>query len=71
MIKRFCDKCEKEIKHSCFKADIYEYGYDSFGFKNDLCMDCAIEVQNFIKPRDDVEERIKQQKLILEPKERE
>lgn len=50
MIKRFCDKCNKEITNG-YRADIYEYGYAEYGFKNDLCHDCAIVVQEFINPK--------------------
>lgn len=67
MLKRICDKCGKDMK-TWYAARIYEYGYEEYGFRNDLCMECAIEVQNFIKPRNDVEERMRDKKLILEPK---
>ena len=49
MVRRYCDKCNKEITTG-YRADIYEYGYNDYGFKNDLCMDCAIKVQEFINP---------------------
>ena len=50
MIRRYCDRCDKEITNG-YRADIYEYGYADYGFKNDLCLDCAIEVQSFINPK--------------------
>lgn len=64
MIRKFCDKCDKEIKGG-YVAKIYEYNYEEYGFKNDLCLECAIEVQNFIKSRGDVEERLKGESVKL------
>lgn len=51
MIRRYCDKCDKEITSGGYKAEIYEYGYQEYGFKNDLCLECAIAVQEFINPK--------------------
>lgn len=52
MIKRFCDRCEKEIVGTSYKMEMYKEDllFPKLNlFKRDICKECAEEVKIFIE----------------------